>query len=95
MVSHGTFAVVAGGELPALSVGFGDGMFSVFMAECRLDVPRDDWPESEVVCVHCLIDEGDADLARGLDLAREHGQVDWDVDRGEWFVPDDARQNVG
>jgi hypothetical protein len=26
---------------------------------------------------------------QGLDLAREHGQVDWDVEACEWFVPEE------
>lgn len=43
------------------------------------------------VCLGCLIDDGDAQLARGLELARRMGQVDWDTAIGEWFVPPDAQ----
>jgi hypothetical protein len=46
--------------------------------------------EAQPVCPGCLIDEADEQLARGLDLARVHGQVDWDAVAGEWFVHDDA-----
>ncbi len=42
------------------------------------------------MCLRCLIEQGDDQLGRGLDLAREYGQVDYDPDEGEWFVPDDA-----
>jgi len=41
------------------------------------------------VCLNCLIEDGDEQLARGLDLARVHGQADFDPDAVEWFVPED------
>jgi len=31
---------------------------------------------------------GDEQLARGLELARAHGQVDFDPESGEWFFPE-------
>jgi hypothetical protein len=37
--------------------------------------------------MHCLVEEGDEMLGSGLDLAREHGQVDWDFELEEWFIP--------
>jgi hypothetical protein len=39
------------------------------------------------VCLHCLLEDGDEQLGRGLDLGRRHGQVDYDVETDEWFVP--------
>jgi hypothetical protein len=95
VVRHRGVAIVAGEASPALSVSFGDGMYGVFFAECRLDVPADEWPEAVPVCLGCLIEDADEQLARGLDLARVHGQVDWDVVAGEWFVPADADADVG
>jgi hypothetical protein len=98
VVSCGTAVVVAGERSPALSVSwegpssrFSSG-FVVFFSECSLDVDEDEWPPSDIVCLHCLIDDGDEQLARGLDLARVHGQVDFDPAAGEWFVPEDACQ---
>lgn len=44
-----------------------------------------DDPRVSVVCLHCLIDDS-PELGRGLDLARVHGQVDWDDEGGFWFV---------
>ena len=59
----------------------------VFFAEYDPDVDDEESFPGELVCLHCLIEEGDEQLARGLDLARVHGQVDFDPDTGEWFVP--------
>jgi hypothetical protein len=51
---------------------------------------RDDVEDSELVCLHCLLDDDPA-LGRGLDLARERGgQVDLD-ENGEWVVADRGR----
>ena len=88
--SHSVVVALMGERPPALSVGFGDDMFTVFFSECRLDIPEDEWPEARVVCADCLVDVADGQLARGLDLAKAHGQVDWDVALGEWFVPEDV-----
>jgi hypothetical protein len=84
--------IVAGSERPAMSVAFADprGAFSgysVIFAELDPD-DLDDATPTTVVCLHCLIEGGDGQLARGLDLARAHGQVDFDPESGEWFVPD-------
>jgi hypothetical protein len=84
MVSCGTGAIVVGSERPAMSVAFGDGYFSVIYSEYDPDHPDDGIP-SELVCAGCLIEDGDAQLARGLDLARAHGQVDFDPELDEWF----------
>ena len=37
--------------------------------------------------MHCLLEQGGEQLGKGLDLARKHGQVDWDVELEKWFVP--------
>jgi hypothetical protein len=41
--------------------------------------------------LHCLLEDGDAQLGRGLDLAKRLGQVDWDVEAGEWVVAQDQQ----
>ena len=91
MVSRcGPGVIVAGTKPPAMSVMYADARggfsgFSVIFAELDPDDPDDATPAT-VVCLHCLIQEGDAQLARGLDLAAAHGQVDFDPELGEWFV---------
>jgi hypothetical protein len=49
----------------------------------------DDLP-SELVCLHCLLEDGDEHLGRGLDLAKRFGQVDYDLEGEEWLVTSDA-----
>ena len=44
------------------------------------------------MCLHCLTEDGDEQLGLGLDLARQHGQVDWNPNEGEWFVPEGVEQ---
>jgi hypothetical protein len=66
-----------------------DSGFVVFFSEFDPELDDDPTP-TEFVCVGCLIADGDEQLGRGLDLAREYGQVDWDLDRGEWVVPLEA-----
>ncbi len=51
--------------------------------------------EGEFVCLHCLLDDGDEQLGRGLDLAKAWGRCGWDVDAGEWYYPDDAERSGG
>ena len=67
-----------------------DSGYSVIFSEFDPELGDDDPTPSHVVCLHCLIEDGDAQLARGLKLARVHGQVDYDPGLDEWFVPDDA-----
>jgi hypothetical protein len=91
----GPVAVVIGEALPAMSISYvtptssWDSGFVVFFSEFDPELEDDPTP-SELVCLNCLIADGDEQLGYGLDLAREHGQVDWDPDQGEWFVPLDA-----
>ncbi len=87
----GPLAFVAGVESPAMSISWErptypdrDSGFVVFMGECRLDVDEDDWPESQPLCLHCLIEDGGEQLGVGLNLAKIHGQVDYDTEAGEW-----------
>lgn len=42
-------------------------------------------------CLHCLIEEH-PEIGRGLDLAKEHGQVDWDDDLGEWVITNERTE---
>lgn len=96
--AHGDrLAIVVGEEPPAMSVSFAEpaGAFSgyiVIFADLFPGDPGFDELPSEPVCLHCLIQDGDEQLARGLDLAREHGQVDFDPDSGEWFVPEERER---
>jgi hypothetical protein len=52
-------------------------------------------PESELICAGCLVNDGDVQLARGLDRALENGgqQVDYDPETGEWFTPSCIRRD--
>jgi hypothetical protein len=44
------------------------------------------------VCLQCLLEDGDEQLGRGLDLGKVQPQVDWDLEAGEWSVADDAQR---
>jgi hypothetical protein len=88
----GSVAIVVGEELPAMSVSFADprGAFSGFVvifSEYEPGVDDEESMPSATVCLHCLVEDGDEQLARGLDLARVHGQVDFDREAGEWYLP--------
>ena len=70
-----------------MSVSFGDpsGAFSgfvVFFSEFDPDDGDNETP-TETVCLHCLLEDGDEQLSRGLDLARLYGQADFDPDADE------------
>jgi hypothetical protein len=58
----------------------------VFFSEVDPDSVDGSTP-TQFLCLHCLLEDGDEQLARGLDLARVHGQDDFDPEAGEWFVP--------
>jgi hypothetical protein len=64
-----------------------DSGYVVFFAE--FDPATDDDPEGVPLCLHCLLEDGHTQLGLGLDLARVHGQVDWDAEAGEWVVDED------
>ena len=36
-----------------------------------------------ILCLGCLFEEH-PELGRGLDLAREHGEIAWDLEQDEW-----------
>jgi len=84
----GPVAIVVGELPPAMSISWErprrpwDSGFVVFFDDGTDQTP------SEPVCLRCLVNDADAQLARGLDLARRHGRVDFDVELGEWFVPE-------
>ena len=88
--SHGGLAVVLGEQPPAMSVSFADDFFVVFYSDYRPGLDDKDSMPGQPICLHCLLDEGDEQLGRGLDMAKRHGHVDYDVEAGEWFVPTDA-----
>lgn len=86
----GLVVVVAGETPPAVSVAWEpptgpfDSGYSVIFSDADVDV-GDDELVAHAVCLHCLVQDGDEQLGRGLDLARRFGQVDFDVDSGAWF----------
>ena len=85
-----TVAIVAGSEPPVVSVawfapvGPSDSGYSVILSD--VDPNDDDSSDSELVCLHCLVDD-QPEVGVALDLAREHGQVDLD-ENGEWVMVD-------
>lgn len=85
---HGDgLAIVYGKQRPAMSVSYEPGSFYlVFNADA--DLENDSTDGAEPVCLHCLIEDGDEQLAAGLDMAKVRGQADWDPDAAEWFVPE-------
>jgi hypothetical protein len=101
VVSCGPVAIVLGSERPAHAISFlkpiaaWDSGFMVVYSDAptpdELDQrDDDDLEDSELICLHCLLDDDPA-LGRGLDLAREHGgQVDLG-ENGEWVVVDLSR----
>jgi len=88
--SCGAVAIVVGERPPAMSISWErpvrpwDSGYCVIYSELDPDDDNDPTP-SQLVCLHCLLEDDDAELGRGLDLARRHGQVDFDVQAGEWF----------
>ena len=96
MSGHGTFACVVGQKPPAMSVSWerpkvpGDSGYIVFFADLLPDEPGFGDLPAEPVCLHCLLEDGDEQLGRGLDMAKRFGQADFDVELGKWFVPDDV-----
>jgi hypothetical protein len=90
----GVAVVTIGEEPPAMSIAWErprsryDSGYSVIFSEFDPELGDDDPTPSHVVCLHCLVEDGDEQLGRGLDLAKRHGQVDWDVELGEWFDPE-------
>ena len=92
MVTCGLGVIVVGERPHVMSVMWmppivpADSGYSVIYSELDPEADDDQTP-SRVVCLHCLVEDGDEQLARGLDLGRRvRGQVDYDPDRG-WFVP--------
>ena len=89
----GRIAILLGKEKPAMSISYEpptdpyNSGFMVIYADSDPDTLDDSHDDVELVCLHCLAQDGDVQLGRGLDLARKHGQVDWDVELEEWFVP--------
>jgi hypothetical protein len=95
MVICGVVAFAVGEKPPAMSISWAppvgpiDSGFLVFFADLLPENPGFEELPTQPVCLDCLIEDGDEQLARGLDLARRHGRVDWDPDVEEWLVPDD------
>jgi hypothetical protein len=87
--AHGLVAGAVGCELPAVSISWEkpqaprDSGLLVIFSNAGDETPV------KPMCLHCLIEEGDEDLGRGLDLARKFGHVDFDFERGEWFTPEE------
>jgi hypothetical protein len=88
-------AVVVGREPPAMSISYEepqsrlDSGYIVIYSEFDPELGEDDPTPSEIVCLHCLTQDGDPQLGRGLDLARTYGRADYLVNEPSgWFVPD-------
>ena len=96
MSAHGLLAFVVGEEPPAMSISWAppiapnDSGFIVIMSDLLPDDEGFDDLPTVPVCLHCLLEGGDEQLGRGLDMARLHAQVDYDADADEWFIPDDS-----
>jgi hypothetical protein len=94
VVAHRQGVIVVGETPPAMSISYEaptspyDSGFVVLFSEFDPELGEDDLTPSQVVCMGCLIEEGDAQLGAGLDFARLYGQVDWDTEQGEWFDPE-------
>ena len=69
MSDHWKLAIVVGSAPPAMAVSWArpavaaDSGYVVSMSDDGAD-------EGEFVCLHCLLDDGDEQLGRGLDLAK-------------------------
>lgn len=91
-MNHQRLAITAGSEGPVMSISWEpptsrrDSGFVVLFA----DFDPDDDTQGDPVCLQCLLEAGDEQLGRGLDLARRRGRVDYDPHRDEWFIPEDA-----
>lgn len=92
MVSCGKVALVYGSVRPVDAilwrepVGEWDSGFGVLFSDApeHGDELEENDPRVQPVCLHCLVDEW-PELGRGLDLARELGEVGYDADADEWF----------
>jgi hypothetical protein len=88
-----SFVAVVGEKPPVMSIAWeppvakADSGFSVIYSEFDPELGEDDPTPTFPVCLGCLLEDGDEQLGVGLDLARQHGQADWDVEACEWFVP--------
>jgi hypothetical protein len=71
-------------------VGPGDSSNIVFFADPLPGDPGFEDMPVQPICLHCLMEDGDEQLVRGLDLARRLGHADWGPECEKWFVPDDA-----
>jgi hypothetical protein len=89
----GTVALTVGEQPAAMSISWAepvgpiDSGFIVFFSEFDPDADDNETP-TLTVCLHCLVEDGDAQLGRGLDLGTQHGEVDYDPGTDAWFIPD-------
>jgi hypothetical protein len=80
-------AIVSGEKPPAVSIQWERPRSQYDSGFCVLYSDYGAPERAKPVCLNCLIEDGDEQLGAGLDLAREHGQVDWDAELEEWFIP--------
>lgn len=96
VTTHGRLVCTIGEKRPAMSISWAppvapvDSGYIVIFADLFPGDPGFDDLPRRPVCLHCLLEGGDEQLGRGLDLARKLGQVDWDEEAEEWFVPPGA-----
>ena len=88
----GKMVLVLGERWPAKAisylepVGRWDSGFMVVLEDAPEPGVLTDEDRSVPWCFDCVLGEH-PELGRGLDLAREHGDVGFDIEAGEWFVP--------
>jgi hypothetical protein len=92
MTGCGKVAIVVGSG-PTVGISYLAPEESWDSGYCLFDYPpeevddeqeSDPLHDSQLVCLHCLLEEG-PELGRGLDLAREFGEAVLDED-GAWTV---------
>ncbi len=81
--------IVLGERWPAKAISYlepigewDSGFYVVLEDAPEPDDVSDDEP-TQLVCLECLIEEH-PELGQGLDLAREHGEIEWDRERDGW-----------
>lgn len=96
MVKHGSLLAITLGRVPPIkavnydrdeTIEWDSGFLVVFSDAPPSDEVDEDAP-SELLCLHCLIDEH-PEVGAALDLARVHGEV-WLDGGGEWVPLDEV-----
>ena len=92
--SHGGLAVVVGEQPPAMSVSFADTFFVVFYSRLQAESRRQGLDARPAGLLALPARGRRRQLAAGLDIAKVHGQADWNLEADEWIVPTDHWQDA-